>query len=48
MGLKLENGVHRLVRISPFDRNQEDTSFASVYCYPEVDNTIKIDIMIKT
>ena len=43
--LKGENGVHRLVRISPFDSNaKRHTSFASVYVYPLVDNTIEIDI----
>jgi peptide chain release factor 2 len=43
--LKLENGVHRLVRISPFDsQSRRHTSFASVYCYPEIDNTIEIDV----
>lgn len=43
--LKGENGVHRLVRISPFDSNaKRHTSFASVYVYPLVDETIKIDI----
>lgn len=43
--LKGENGVHRLVRISPFDANaKRHTSFASVYCYPLVDDTITIDI----
>jgi peptide chain release factor 2 len=43
--LKAENGVHRLVRISPFDSNaRRHTSFASVYVYPEVDDTIEIDI----
>ncbi len=43
--LKGENGVHRLVRISPFDANaKRHTSFASVYCYPLVDDTINIDI----
>ena len=43
--LKGENGVHRLVRISPFDSNaQRHTSFASVYVYPLVDDTIEIDI----
>lgn len=43
--LKGENGVHRLVRISPFDSNaKRHTSFASVYVYPIVDDTIEIDI----
>ncbi len=43
--LKGENGVHRLVRISPFDANaRRHTSFASVYCYPIVDDTIAIEI----
>ncbi|MBK8610883.1 MAG: peptide chain release factor 2 [Chitinophagaceae bacterium] len=43
--LKSENGVHRLVRISPFDSNaRRHTSFASVNVYPLVDDTIKIDI----
>lgn len=43
--LKSENGVHRLVRISPFDANKKrHTSFASVYAYPLVDNTIEIEI----
>ncbi len=43
--LKGENGVHRLVRISPFDSNaKRHTSFASVYVYPLVDETIEIDI----
>ena len=42
--LKGENGVHRLVRISPFDSNaKRHTSFASVYVYPLVDDTIEID-----
>jgi len=41
--LKGENGVHRLVRISPFDSNaKRHTSFASVYVYPLVDDTIEI------
>lgn len=43
--LKGENGVHRLVRISPFDSNaKRHTSFASVYVYPVVDDTIQIEI----
>lgn len=43
--LKGENGVHRLVRISPFDSNaKRHTSFASVYVYPMVDDTIEIEI----
>ena len=46
--LKSENGVHRLVRISPFDsQSRRHTSFASVFCYPEVDNTVKINIAEK-
>jgi peptide chain release factor 2 len=43
--LKSEIGVHRLVRISPFDANKRrHTSFASVFVYPEVDDDIQIDI----
>lgn len=43
--LKGENGVHRLVRISPFDSsNRRHTSFASVYVFPIVDDTIQIEI----
>ncbi len=43
--LKGENGVHRLVRISPFDSNaRRHTSFASVYCYPVVDESIEVEI----
>lgn len=43
--LKSEIGVHRLVRISPFDSGgRRHTSFASVYVYPEVDDSIQIDI----
>jgi peptide chain release factor 2 len=43
--LKGENGVHRLVRLSPFDAaNKRHTSFASVYVYPLVDETIYIEI----
>jgi peptide chain release factor 2 len=43
--LKSETGVHRLVRISPFDSGgRRHTSFASVYAYPQVDDTIEIDI----
>jgi len=42
--LKSEKGVHRLVRISPFDANaRRHTSFASVYIMPEVDDTIELD-----
>ena len=44
--LKSENGVHRLVRISPFDSNaRRHTSFASVNVYPLVDDTINIEIL---
>jgi len=43
--LKSENGVHRLVRLSPFDSaNRRHTSFASVYVYPIVDDSIEIDV----
>lgn len=43
--LKAESGVHRLVRISPFDSNaRRHTSFASVYVYPLIDDTIEIDV----
>ena len=43
--LKAEAGVHRLVRISPFDSNKRrHTSFASVFVYPEIDDSIEIDI----
>ena len=43
--LKAENGVHRLVRISPFDANaRRQTSFAAVFVYPDLDDTIKIEI----
>lgn len=43
--LKAESGVHRLVRISPFDSQaKRHTSFASVWVYPVVDETIKVDI----
>ncbi|ODR98865.1 peptide chain release factor 2 [Methyloceanibacter methanicus] len=43
--LKTESGVHRLVRISPFDSNaRRHTSFASVWVYPAVDDAIEIDI----
>ena len=42
---KAESGVHRLVRISPFDSNaRRHTSFASVYVYPLIDDTIEIEI----
>ena len=43
--LKRESGIHRLVRISPFDSNKRrHTSFASVWVYPEIDNKIEIKI----
>ncbi|HAX48785.1 MAG TPA: peptide chain release factor 2 [Ignavibacteria bacterium] len=43
--LKAENGVHRLVRISPFDSNKKrHTSFAAVFVYPVVDDNIEIEI----
>ena len=43
--LKAESGVHRLVRISPFDSNaRRHTSFASVYVYPLIDDTIAIEV----
>ncbi len=43
--LKAEKGVHRLVRISPFDsQSRRHTSFASVFVYPEVDDDIEIEI----
>ncbi len=43
--LKGENGVHRLVRISPFDsQKRRHTSFASVYVYPVVDDTIEVNV----
>jgi len=43
--LKAENGVHRLVRISPFDSNaRRHTSFASVFAYPEVEDDVDIEI----
>jgi len=43
--LKAESGVHRLVRISPFDSNaRRHTSFASVFVYPLIDNTIEINV----
>lgn len=46
--LKTESGVHRLVRISPFDANaKRHTSFASVWVYPVIDDTITIDIQDK-
>ena len=43
--LKSENGVHRLVRLSPFDSaNRRHTSFASVYAYPVIDDDVEIEI----
>ncbi len=43
--LKSENGVHRLVRLSPFDANHKrHTSFASVYAYPIIDDNIEIEL----
>ncbi|BBO75470.1 peptide chain release factor 2 [Desulfosarcina widdelii] len=43
--LKSETGVHRLVRISPFNASgKRHTSFASVFVYPELDNTIEVDV----
>ncbi|HID11335.1 MAG TPA: peptide chain release factor 2 [Candidatus Latescibacteria bacterium] len=43
--LKAESGVHRLVRISPFDANhRRHTSFAAVFVYPEVDEDLKVEI----
>ena len=46
--LKAESGVHRLVRISPFDANaRRHTSFASVYVYPEISDDIEVEIAEK-
>jgi peptide chain release factor 2 len=45
--LKTEAGVHRLVRISPFGKGTRETSFASVWVYPVVDDTIEIDVQDK-
>src|SRR5213078_1533270 len=43
--LSAEAGVHRLVRISPFDQNaRRHTSFASLFVYPEIDEDIEVDI----
>ncbi len=47
-GLKTESGVHRLVRISPFDsQGRRHTSFASAWVYPVVDDTIEIEVLDK-
>ena len=46
--LKAESGIHRLVRISPFDSGaRRHTSFASVWVYPVIDDSIKIEILEK-
>lgn len=46
--LKTESGVHRLVRISPFNANaKRQTSFASVWVYPEIDDDIEVEILDK-
>lgn len=46
--LKSESGVHRLVRISPFDSNaRRHTSFSSIYVSPEVDDTIEVEVLDK-
>ena len=46
--LKSESGIHRLVRISPFDSNaRRHTSFASIYVSPEVDDSIEIEVLDK-
>lgn len=46
--LKMESGVHRLVRISPFNANDKrQTSFASVWVYPQIDDNIEIEILDK-
>src|SRR5437879_10346601 len=43
--MRTETGVHRLVRKSPFDSNaRRHTSFASVFVYPEVDDTVEVEI----
>lgn len=46
--LKTESGVHRLVRISPFDSNaRRHTSFSSIWVYPEIDDNVEIEIQDK-
>jgi peptide chain release factor 2 len=46
--LKTESGVHRLVRISPFDSNaRRHTSFSSIWVFPVIDNSIKVEIQDK-